>query len=103
MTVTMWQMRTAVGATPVAPAAGTATARTRSAPRPATAWGSVRCISGHRTRGCPCRLGEAELGALEREQQPPAVEPARVAGQRAVRADDAMAREHDRDRVPVHD
>ena len=41
--------------------------------------------------------------ALELEQLLLAIEPAGVADQRPVRADHAVAREHDRDRVAVHD
>ena len=43
-----------------------------------------------------------EQRALELEQRSLASQPAAVAGELAVRADDAVAREHDRDRVAVH-
>ena len=52
-------------------------------------------------RAAPATRSRApsRAGALEIEQEALGVEPAAVAGERAVRADHAVARDHDRDRI----
>ena len=81
----------------------------RSRPRPLTSAarpkGPTLATAERQARdpGAGAPSADRERCPLELEQRALDVQSARVPGQRAVRADDAVAREHDRDRVAVHD